>query len=138
MARTTMVAANVLQGKRALTLEVVQPTSLVPIDDRLLSVLEVIERELGDIQNRLVSFGRRLETLQASIEDQAVPAEVVPEQGEFVLQVSSPGDHDLETRTGTLPEPGDLVDASGDVVVLSIGRSPAHGDARPCVYAIRL
>jgi hypothetical protein len=139
MAKTTMVAADVLQqGRRPLKLAVAEPTELMPFDERLFSVLELIERELGDIRNRLVSFDKRFERLQASFMKQAGLVEVLPENAEFLLHVCSAGGYTQETRTGLLPEPGDQVDCAGDAIVLSVGRSPEPADAKPCVYAILL
>ena len=130
-----MVSADVLQGRRPLRLEVVQPPELVPIDERLLSVLEMIERELSDIRNRLVSFDSRLERLQTSIASRNDPD--VAER-EFLLYVWSLGDEKLQSRIGLVPEPGDLVDGADDIIVLSVGRSPLRGDARRCVFALAL
>ncbi len=136
MAKQTMVAADVLQGRRALRLEVLRPTELVPIDDRLLSLLEVIERELGDIRERIISFDSRLERLQSSfatkLKDEA------PQEDEFLVHVWSPGGYELESKSGAIPEPGDAFADAGEAIVLSVGRSPLHGDPRPCVFALSL
>jgi hypothetical protein len=108
---------------------------VVPINERLLSVLEMIEREVSDIRNRLASFDSRLERLQDSFanrNDCPVAAR------EFLLYMWSLGDEKLESRIGLIPEPGDLVDEADDVIVLSVGRSPLRGDPRPCVYALTL
>jgi hypothetical protein len=135
MAKQTMVSADVLQGRRPLRLEVVHPPELVPIDERLLSVLEMIEREVSDIRNRLASFDSRLERLQDSFANRN---DCAVAEREFLLYVWSLGDEKLESRIGLIPEPGDLVDEADDVIVLSVGRSPLRGDARPCVYALTL
>ena len=55
---------------------------------------------------------------------------------EFLVYVASRGGYELETRTGVIPEPGDLLDDAGEVIVLTIGRSPFAEDALPCVFAI--
>lgn len=133
-----MVSADVLQARRPLSLELVKPAGFAVIDERLFSVLETIERELDDVRNRLVSFDRRLKTLQTSVAEQAALADGQPVDGEFFLHVSSRDGYEVETRTGLLPEPGDLVDDAREVIVLSVGGSPLPNDARPCVYALVL
>jgi hypothetical protein len=139
MARTTMVAADVLQGRRNLRLQEMRPAEVAPVDP-VLALLMAIELQLGDIRERLVSFDERLDRLQASLATRypVTPVEPIIEESEFVVYRWSPGGSDFDTYRGELPEPGELIGEAGEAIVLNIGRSPQHGDDRPCVFALLL
>ncbi len=159
MAKTTMVAADVLQGRRAMRLEVIQPTEAVQTDERLLSVFEAVERQLAEIRERVISIDRRLDTVQAALasrprSDGSAHSDAPPEEEqaerpqalEFLVYVWSPGASRLESVTGILPAPGDVIGQTGigqaatghagEAIVLTIGASPLVADARPCVFAL--
>jgi hypothetical protein len=137
MARTTMVAADVLQGRRNLRLQELRPAEVTSVDDPVLSLLAAIELHLGDIRERLVSLNERLDRLQASLATRS-PVESLERESEFVVYRWSPGGSEFDSQRGELPEPGDLVGEAGEAIVLNIGRSPLHGDDRSCVFALSL
>lgn len=137
-----MVAADVLQGRRNLRLQELRPTEVAP-DDPVLALLAAIELQLGDIRERLVSLDERLDRLQASLATRSPvtpvePLEPLVEESEFVVYRWSPGGSELDSYGGELPEPGALIGEAGEAIVLNIGRSPLHGDDRPCVFALSL
>lgn len=139
-----MVSADVLQGRRNLRLQEMRPAEVAPVDpaevapvDPVLALLAAIELQLGDIRERLISFDERLDRLQASLAGRYPVSAVEPleQESEFVVYRWSPGGSEFDAYRGELPEPGDLV---GEAIVLNIGRSPLHGDDRPCVFALAL
>jgi hypothetical protein len=140
MARTTMVAADVLQGRRNLRLQELQPTEVSSVGDPVLALLAAIELQLGDIRERIVSLDGRLDRLQTSLATRSPlsPVESLERESEFVIYRWSPGGSEFDSQRGELPEPGDLVGEAGEAIVLNIGRSPLHGDDRPCVFALAL
>lgn len=147
MARTTMVAADVLRARRNLRLQELLPTEVSSVDpaevapvDPVLALLAAIELQLGDIRERLVSLDERLDRLQTSLATRSPlsPVESLERESEFVIYRWSPGGSEFDSQRGELPEPGDLVGEAGEAIVLNIGRSPLHGDDRPCVFALSL